>query len=320
MSSDVTIQADADYIGEAPIWTPGHESQWLQIQDQPNKYAGTMIYGDSGFVITQRHLMKWMMDTEPVHTGEWQAMNTKGSKAHATWEVLDATLLLSIPMTRADLILTTDPDLPWAEEHFLERISGQPYNPAPSHERWPHRVRGNGDHISQGVFSHTYPERFWPKRAGTNWVFTDVDEGAIPGIRFNYGDLSDLISLLVRNPYTRQAYLPIWFPEDLAAAAKGERVPCTLGYHFMVRGNELSCRYYMRSCDILRHYRNDVYMAGRLMQHICEEVNDHATKIADQHGIPPLRTIVPGQLRMNISSLHAFVGDKAKLEAVIRGE
>lgn len=195
------------------------------------------------------------------------------------------------------------PNLPWAEEHFLERVSGQPLNPPPSHERWPFAVNANATHIHANAFSHSYPERFWPKWAnggrlipGDGEIFDDTFLKH-EGIRFEYGDLNNLLSILRRNPMSRQAYLPVWFPEDLTAADQGERVPCSLGYHFLNRGGTLRCTYYLRSCDFVRFFRDDVYMAGRLLQWVAEKL-----------GIPT------GYLTVHIVNLHCFEGDLDKLK------
>jgi hypothetical protein len=184
------------------------------------------------------------------------------------------------------------PNLPWAEDHFQERIGGEPLNPSPSEAWWPFARQGNAEHKKDQKFSHTYPERFWPIEAGDA---IDPQLGVNMGIRFGYGDLGDLIEILKRNPGSRQAYLPIWFPEDLNAALQGERVPCSMGYHFLGTGPDmlLDCVYTMRSCDIVRFYRDDVYMAGRLLQYVAEEV-----------GMTPNRLIV------HIDNLHCFPGDK----------
>jgi thymidylate synthase len=130
------------------------------------------------------------------------------------------------------------------------------------------------------------------------------------GIRFRYGDLGDLVDLLVRSPLTRQAYLPVWFPED-TGSHHGQRVPCTLGYHFMQRGGRLSCRYNIRSCDAYRHLSNDVYFAAALTNWICDEVYG---RTMDNEA--PVR-FRPGALTMHISSLHAFVSDVPKIRARI---
>ena len=147
------------------------------------------------------------------------------------------------------------------------------------------------------VFSHSYPERLWPTEAGA-WA----SNGPI-GIRYPAGDLSDLVQLLVREPHTRQAYVPLWFPEDLTAANELQRVPCTLGYHFILRNRRLNCFYPMRSLDWLRYFRDDAYMAGRLCQWVIGECQDRSSE--NSHW----RDVVPGLLTMHVVSLHVFEGD-----------
>jgi hypothetical protein len=273
--------------------------------------------GTYGMLVTD------LMEAPVVHTGEWQSMNTGTSKAHATHELEDVSLVWDrIPSDIDSMFPAVDQS--WADDHFLERVRGKPYNPPPSHASWPYAVRGNADHIDGQRFDHTYPERFWPKHAGHNhsdlgdW-WTDggkkLEEyacGGRPGIRFQYGDLSDVVDLLVRNPLTRQAYLPVWFPED-TGAVDGQRVPCTLGYHFMQRKSRLTCRYYIRSCDVYRHLSNDVWLAAMLTKWIAREVSDR-TKSQ-----PMGLHFRPGGLLMHISSLHAFVGDMPKIKARLDG-
>lgn len=193
------------------------------------------------------------------------------------------------------------PNMPWAENHFQERTSGNPLNPPPSHVDWPYAQAGNEQHISEYAqqFSHTYPERFWPRMANVEGHTVEGRQVYVPhaGIRYLYGDLQDVVELLSRNLNTRQAYLPVWFPEDLTAARMRHRVPCTLGYHFMYRGGKLHCTYFMRACDFVRFFNDDVYMAGRLLQWVAEQINVQA-----------------GDLTMHIVSLHCFEGDLPKLK------
>jgi thymidylate synthase len=179
-----------------------------------------------------------------------------------------------------------------------------------AYKNWPW-YRGNVEqHKEQGQFSHTYQERFWPRQAGDTWVkgYEDRDFAAETkdnvGLRYRYGDLNDVLDLLAREPYTRQAYLPIFFPED-TGAHHGERIPCTLGYHLMLRDNQLHCFYPMRSCDYIRYFADDAYMAARLVQWVIDELQD-------REGIP-WSDITPGFLNMSIASLHVFEGDMPKL-------
>lgn len=197
-------------------------------------------------------------------------------------------VVVQVPSLESTWATLVEPNLPWAEEHFHERISGIPLNPPPSHERWPFAQRGNTEHRDEsGRFSHTYPERFWP-------VYANDSEESRRGIRFMYGDLHDLMMVLKVNSWSRQAYLPVWFPEDLTASNEGQRVPCTLGYHFMrnPRTGLLDMEYHIRSCDFVRFFKDDIYMAGRLLQHVADRVG-----------------LTVGTLVMNIANLHIFQGD-----------
>lgn len=271
-------------------------------------------------------LAKSLLETTPIHTREWQSQDTSQSPVHATRELLNVSIQQRIPPTIEQWADMMHPSLPWADEHFAERVSGIPHNPPPSHVRWPWaRFDGNTDHMDGVRFSHTYPERLWPKHAGhdhtdVGWTGGDATEleeyvcGGQPGIREHYGDLQDVVDLLARSPLTRQAYVPIWFPED-TGNSDNVRVPCTLGYHMMIRDGHLHCWYPMRSCDLVRHLRNDIYMAGRLVMWFCDELNDN-----EQFREVMRAGVVPGTLQMTISSLHAFVGDDWRLGKLSRGD
>ncbi len=257
---------------------------------------------------TYASLVTDLLDAPVIHTGEWQSIDTTGSKAHGTHELEDVTLRWDqAPDTLEHIVPAID--FPWAADHFLERVSGRAFNPAPSAANWPYAVRANADHTdTTGEYDHTYPERFWPQhtREGTPlWA-------PHKGIRFDWGDLGDVVGMLARSPLTRQAFLPVWFPED-TGATHGQRVPCTIGYHFMQRGGKLSCRYYIRSVDVYRHLSNDIYMAANLVRWVCLQVrNTTDQKIRFN----------PGALTMHIASLHAFVADvpriKTRLDEVIK--
>jgi len=274
-----------------------------------------------------RDMVEGLVAQDPIQTDTWQGMDVRNSKAHYMHELEDVTFLISNVSGDADayppLSTMIKADLPWAEDHFQERVGGVPLNPPPSSMYWPYAVRGNGDHLGGGVFDHTYPERFWPRFANEGHTRPNGRQVFVPhnGIRFEYGDLSDVVALLVHDRGTRQAYLPVWFPEDTGATdAKGSpiRVPCTLGYHFMIRKNKLSCRYYIRSCDVFRHLNNDMYFAVRLMEWMADTVNHYTALEYDNdpgHLCPPMPAdITPGRLMVHVASLHLFVADKVKLK------
>lgn len=175
--------------------------------------------------------------------------------------------------------------LPWADLHFKERVGGEPLNPPPSYKLW---ARNLEEFYATGheCFSHSYPERMWSK-------------GLHTGIRYDIADLNTLVEVLKKDPTTRQAYLPFFFPEDLSASLDGERVPCSLGWHFIIRDGRMDLFYALRSCDAMRHLHNDLYFANRLVLWVIE-----------QTGLD----VVPGELHFVVTSLHCFASDKAIFE------
>lgn len=263
----------------------------------------------------------------PVDVGQWQGLDIKGDSSKVTWELREVILAMRMPEGRDRAQAEYRPNLPWAEDHFQERVSGKPLNPPPSNEWWPF-AQGANEAFKAGTalrFSHTYPERYWPKHAGharstcphaaemedgkepgyysNSWF---CDDHAHSGIRFYYGDLSDVVDRLNKNPYTRQAYLPVWFPED-TGAPDGERVPCSLGYHFMIRQNRLHMTYHIRACDFMRHFRDDVYMTVRLGQWVQAQLLEIGGYDFDM-----------GDLTMHIGSFHIFEGDRAMVRHLAR--
>lgn len=264
-----------------------------------------------------------LLEVEPVNIGEWQSQALPDSEMTMMRELMNVSFQVDIPETQEELARATGAHLPWAEDHFLERVSGKPLNPPPSNEWWPFAQKNNEAHKSEGQsrFSHTYPERIWPKWAGqeladaaehdpmrdAEWVHLEPENH---GIRFAYGDLDDVVKLLHEHPNTRQAFLPIWFPED-TGSVHGKRVPCTLGYHFMIRDNQVQITYYMRSCDLVRHFQDDVYMAGRLLQWVINELNRWPS--GDGVVRPRKRPLQPGGLIMHIANLHVFNGDASMM-------
>lgn len=277
---------------------------------------------------TRRVLARELLNTTPVDRGSWQS----GAAPSPVYELEDVLLQFNVPTLTppwakdiygypSDRSSFTERNYLWAEDHFQERVSGKPLNPAPSYLDWPwhsdkYKEEYKAKHLAfdhdpnfgrvavelrQQPFDHTYPERMWPKFAGGTPEFP----APMSGIRFDYGDLQDVIDLLKRDPFTRQAYLPIWFPED-TGSVDGQRVPCTLGYHFIRYGAQLNVKYFIRSCDLTRHLHNDIYMAGRLLQHVVFCLEGCRSSAP---GFPFV-----GDLTMFISNLHMFTADKWRYE------
>lgn len=244
----------------------------------------------------------------------WQSVDVTHKPEMTPVELEAVSLLIPIdPVVDGSVEVWQDnvkPNLPWAEVHFLERVSGKPLNPPPSHEIWPFTRNSNDQFRKEERFSHTYPERFWPKQAQECIICVDSRRYGLAslhhhmdmyGIRYEYGDLMDVVELMRKDPRTRQAVLPVWFPED-TGVVHGERVPCSLTYQFLLR-EEMDIIYNIRSCDFVRHFADDVYMAGRLCHWMIEQLGLQGS-------------VNPGLLVMNIGSLHCFQGDMPMLRKV----
>jgi thymidylate synthase len=265
-----------------------------------------------------------------VLTDTWQGVSTQNKPEMATHEIED--YFFQFPIGTWDLDYhraQIGPNLPWADQHFeLDRVCGEPLNPGKTWQDWPWSNKADGFRDSNGQFNHSYAERYWPKLAGKTdqgelsgtqyspefWLTQeDLPTGAMAksvaegraeaqqhhGVRYPYGDLRDVVNLLVRNPMTRNAYLPVWFPED-TGVLHGGRTPCSLGYLFRMRGDRLSISYDIRSCDFKRHFQDDVYLTVRLLLWVlqqCRELDDRWKKVK------------PGNFTMHIGSFHLFKND-----------
>ena len=234
----------------------------------------------------------------------WQSVDISNKPEMVTTEILNYGFELSLLSEKPEYYQATVlPNLPWAEDHFVkERVGGHPLNPGQEYKNWPYSK--SAEKHRDDIFSHSYAERIWPKHAAMTPGGV-LDPGLAlsshRGIRFAYGDLNDLVNLLANEPLTRQAVLPIWFPEDLKASVEGHRIPCSLFYQLICRENRLHIVYTMRSCDFVRHFNDDVYMAIRLLLWVLAECR----KIDDRWGL-----VVPGTLTMYATSLHIFEADR----------
>lgn len=259
-------------------------------------------------------------DSVPVKPARWQAMEVAHRPEAEMREMLHVNLDMKLYVRHENDLDTyahmIEPNLPWADDHFEERVCGAPVNPGIEWANWPWGVNAEKSLGVDGMFNHNYMERYWPRTAGVVAAPTKTAKEfryalaytptftARRGIRHEYGDLESLVRDLANEPDTRQAYLPIWFPEDTGDSHKG-RKPCTLGYHFIMRNGRLDVVYYLRSCDFAHHFRDDVYLTIRLLLWILERCRQ----------INPLiwNGVQPGRMVMQITSLHMFINDFKRL-------
>lgn len=250
---------------------------------------------------------RMFLDAPPVDTERWQ-----GVKANTrTREILNMNTTINLhgiedlDHWRRDI----RPNLPWADDHFLERVGGEPLNPGEQWKHWPWS-NSAGKFIEGQRFNHNYMERLWPKFArrtpdgslclgNTLRKYPKDDPRPKYGIGHHYGDLQDLVELLADEPYTRQAYIPLFFPEDTGFGDGGRKV-CTLGYQIIVRDNGAHIWYPMRSCDFIRHWSDDCYLAVRLLLWIIDECSKINSIWKKFH---------PGLFEMHATSFHIFEAD-----------
>jgi len=162
--------------------------------------------------------------------------------------------------------------LEWAQAEFIERIrfSGD-INPGTA---WKLRPDIWKQFLVDGKFDYSYNERL-------NWN----------------NNLFRIEAELKRNPDTRQAWLPIFFPEDVEFYGGVKRIPCSLGYFFMVREGKLNLTYIQRSADAVKHFGNDVFLAFKMLEYMARRVG-----------------VEPDMLTHHIFSLHAYKKDWGVLE------
>lgn len=274
-----------------------------------------------------------------VHGSRWQGQDVSQRPDAQMFELLFEEVRVQLP-TESIVYYQHDipANYPWVEEHFHERICGVPMNPGKEWENWPWANKAGDSLDKNGQFNHNYMERYWPNHAGyvteptktaSEWVEqylamckagnTGPEADIVAshnkeylthrGIKGPVGNMADLVDRLCCEPDTRQAYYPIFFPEDVVVQG---RKPCTLGYHFIQRHGHLHVVYYMRSCDFCRHWADDCYLTVRLLLWVlnkCRQVD--ASKWED---------IKPGLFIMHISSLHMFVNDLPILTKEIKGD
>jgi hypothetical protein len=255
---------------------------------------------------------------ELVHSRRWQGVEIANNPNMACLELTHVHLEVDMNGYEHDLeayAKCIEPDLPWADAHFEERVSGVPMNPGTEFKNWPwNKGRGAESFLDRrGKFNHNYMERYWPKNAAVvqeptaskddyrrrfRDYFQTGNAKPMRGIMYEYGDLGDVIDLLMDDPLTRQAYLPVWFPEDTGGGDK--RAPCTIGYHFLMRGDRLSVNYHIRSCDFVKHFRNDLYLTARLVVWVLRQLQSRDARWKD---------VELGKFVMQIGSLHSFKPD-----------
>lgn len=269
-----------------------------------------LVASSDNFSVVYHRLKVKMAGAPPVKTERWQgvAANTDTLEIQNVVFEVDLRGIEDLDHWRQD----AGPNLPWADDTFLERVGGEPLNPGESWKIWPWSQSARG--FKQERFNHAYPERLWPRYArrttdgrlplskpGDLRKYPDGDPRPKFGVGHHYGDLQTLVELLATEPHTRQAVIPLFYPEETGTGDGGRKM-CSLLYQFMVRDGRIGMYYPLRSCDLRRHFRDDCYLAVRMLLWVldrCREIRPEFWK-----------GVVPGSYVMHCSSLHVFATDK----------
>lgn len=167
-----------------------------------------------------------------------------------------------------------NPVQPWAELEWEERRQGivgawddARDNPG---KAWESRRDVWGQFLTfdpesgKAVFEYTYADRL-----GTG------------------GQVRAVINRIIEDPSSRQLWVSVWDPRIDPRRLGRNRVPCSLGYQFQVRGGRLNMTYHMRSCDMATHFQNDCWLALKLQEYIAmrggQEVGTFSHFIASIH-------------------------------------
>lgn len=158
----------------------------------------------------------------------------------------------------------------WCHAEFAERIDPKAGNPG---DAWKIREDVWEQFLFQGRMDYTYSDR----------------------INYQY-NLDRIITRLQQDPDSRQAWLPIFHKEDVVKMGGRARIPCSLGYYFMIRDGKLNLTYIQRSADLVQHFGNDVYLAWLMLTYVASVVG-----------------VDRGYLTHHIFSLHSYKKDWSKL-------
>lgn len=212
-----------------------------------------------------------------------------------TLELINYGYTVTKPMA-ADL----SPTQPWAREEWKDRVSAIMGNPSPigqawrtrsdEHMDWSEFIEFDGKPLPNGVSLEE-------ARASANpLVASDPIRLAYSyGERFALNDqVMRIIRELRRNPNSRQLYVAMWDPHQDSERLGVRRVPCSIGWHFMLRADALHLTYTMRSCDFVTHWQNDVWLALMLLDFVCNKTGH-----------------TPGRFSQFINSFHVYEKDVA---------
>jgi thymidylate synthase len=173
----------------------------------------------------------------------------------------------------------------FVKQDFLDRISDEPINPGKAIKL--DKTGALAPYLRTAGQFHTYPDP--GESAGVVTRMTTE-----PFLDYTYSErmwyqYDEIINALIDKPGTRQAYLSVWHPDIDVFNLERKRVPCSIGYHFLIREHKLHMIYIMRSLEVSKCLGNDIYTSSMLLEYIADKVG-----------------VENGSLQFTVGSLHIF--------------
>jgi thymidylate synthase len=138
-------------------------------------------------------------------------------------------------------------DIEFALKDFEDRINPNRVNPGSAVECDTSGCLKPYLSPKSGRLSYTYSERMNPQ-------------------------LELVIETLMKNPQSRQAFLSVWDRNADGRFLERRRVPCSIGYHFLLREEELHMMYIMRSLDVEKCLGYDLYTSSKLLEYVADRL------------------------------------------------
>jgi Thymidylate synthase len=192
-----------------------------------------------------------------------------------------------------DLDVTTD----WCGAEWLDRLRGIVGNPSSLGTAWQTR---SDEHMIWSDFLEIDGRPIQSNESYDSIMEFRPELQSDPmRLAYTYSErfaINDQVWRIIRelrkNPESRQLYVAMWDPHQDSGRLGYQRVPCSLGWHFMLRDGRLNIRYKMRSCDFVTHWQNDVWLALKLLDYVCSKTGNH-----------------PGHFIQEIDSFHVYKKD-----------
>lgn len=142
-------------------------------------------------------------------------------------------------------------------------------------------------------------------REGDHWAYTYAER--------LHGTVEHAATALLMNWDSRRVFIPIFQPIDFLRSHAMTRIPCSIGYHLMIRdipgeGRALHMTYLSRSCDFEKFWLSDLWLAAQFQDAVWNELTNRWSGEGPQIEMPRF-----GSITHHIISFHRFVQNREEI-------